>query len=272
MLEAQRPPARLPLLRQELRRSLRGLVGWTLGNAAAILLYLPFYPSIGGSQELLDYFEAFPPSVVSAFGLDQMATGAGYTQATYFALTAFLLFAIAAVSWGAAAIAGDEEGGGLELTLAHGVTRAQVVLERALAILVRIVCLAASGIVIIWAINDVSRLALEVGGLVAVSTALVGLTFLVGMAALCAGAITGKRSAATATGAGVAVLAYILDAVSRSADFEWLGAISPVRWAFGADPINAGLDWPGFLALLGAALALLGVALASFRRRDVGIN
>ncbi|SDN65407.1 ABC-type multidrug transport system, ATPase component [Cryobacterium flavum] len=53
---------------------------------------------------------------------DLAATGAGYTQATLFGLIGFLLLSIAATSWGAGALGGDEESGRLELTLAHGVT------------------------------------------------------------------------------------------------------------------------------------------------------
>ena len=270
MLETLRPTPRLPLFRHELRRSLRGLIGWSLGNAAAILLYLPFFPSIADSPDLAEFLTSFPPEVMVIFGLDQMATGAGYTQATYFALTGFLLFAIAAVSWGAGAIAGDEEGGGLELTLAHGVTRTQVVLERALALVVRIAIMAASGALVIAALDDVSRLSLDMVGLIAVSTSLVGLALLIGMASLLAGAASGRRSTATTVGAGVAVLAYILDAVSRTVDAGWMGAISPVGWAFGADPLTTGFDWPGLLLLFGCVAALLGAAVLAFQHRDVG--
>ena len=264
--------ARLPLFTQELRRSRRGLIGWVIGNAAAILLYLPFFPSITAGPDMAEYFNAFPPEVTVLFGLDQLATGAGYTQATYFALTGLLLFAIAAVSWGARAIAGDEEDGGLELTLAHGVTRTQVVAERALAVAARLVLLALSGALVIAALDDVSRLSLDLVGLAAASTALVGLALLIGMAALFAGAASGRRSTATAVGAGVAVLAYILDAVSRTASVPWLGAISPVRWAFGADPLTTGFDWGGLALLLGGAVLLLAAATFVFGRRDVGMQ
>ena len=263
---------RLPLFTQELRRSRRGLIGWVIGNAAAIGLYLPFFPSIAGSPDLAEYFASFPPEVMTLFGLDQMATGAGYTQATYFALTGLVLFAIAAVSWGAGAIAGDEEGGGLELTLAHAVTRTQVVLERSLALAAKVATLAVSGGLVIALLDDVSQLSLSTTGLAAASTALVGLAVFIGMAALLAGAITGRRSLATAVGAGVAVLAYILDAVSRTAGIEWLGTVSPVRWAFGADPLTTGFDWGGLALLFGAAAALLAAAVVAFGRRDVGMQ
>jgi ABC-2 type transport system permease protein len=262
----------LPLFRAEFSQSLRSLGAWVIGNAAVIALYLPFYPSIGGSESLLEYFAAFPPDLITIFGLDQMASGAGYTQATYFSLTGFMIFAVASVSWGAAAIAGSEESGELELTLAHGVGRIRVVLERALALVARVAVLAASGVAVIWALNDVSRLSLDLGGVASAATMLVALTTFVGMAALCAGAATGRRSVATAVGAGLAGLAYVLGAVARSAGVQWLGAVSPVEWAFGSDPITSGLAWAGLGWLIGGAVLLLVVAAISFRRRDVGMT
>ena len=262
--------AGLPLFRKELSDSRIGLLGWTLGHIGAVLLYLPFYPSIGGNREMQSFFTDFPPEVVTLFGLDQLYSGPAYTQATYYGLTAFLLLAIAAVSWGAAAIAGDEESGGLELTLAHGVSRAQVVLERALALVARVLVVTAVAGITVWLLNDSAQLAVEPSGLLAVSASLIGLSLVVGLASLAAGAITGRRSVATAVGAGIAVLAYVLDAVSKTANLPWLANLSPYSWAFGASPITDGFDLRGLTLLFATAAVLLVVAVGSFRRRDVG--
>lgn len=260
----------LPLFRKAMRDSRGGLLGWSLGHVGAILLYLPFYPSIGGNREMQSFFTDFPPEVVTLFGLDQLYSGPAYTQATYFGLTAFLLMAIAAVSWGAGAIAGDEESGGLELTLAHSVGRAQVLLERALALFARVVLVAGIAALAIWLIDDYAGLELDALNLVAVTAALVGLSSLVGSASLAAGAASGRRVVATSVGAGVAVLAYVLDAVSKTADLPWLGTLSPYHWAFAASPITDGFDWSGLALLAGTSAALVIVALLVFRSRDVG--
>ncbi|HET8986684.1 MAG TPA: hypothetical protein VFN03_13090, partial [Trueperaceae bacterium] len=158
----------------------------------------------------------------------------------------------------------------LELTLAHAVTRTQVVLERALAILLRGLSLAATGVAVIWALAGPSQLDLTLTGVLAVSASLVALTMVIGMAALCAGALTGRRAAATTVGAGVAVMAYVLDATARATGIEWLGRVSPVTWAFGSDPITTGFAWAGLANLAGVSLALLVVGLIGFRRRDMG--
>ena len=43
----------LPLFRRNLADSWRGLAGWTVGLLAALLLYLPLYPSLGGSEAII---------------------------------------------------------------------------------------------------------------------------------------------------------------------------------------------------------------------------
>lgn len=258
------------LFRRELRENRRGLIGWAIGLAAAVLLYMPFYPSVGGTDLVETYVEMFPPEVSSLFGLDIMATGAGYAQASYFGLMGFLLLAIAAIGWGSRAIAGAEESGALELTLAHGVTRWQVVLEAALALLVRVAVLSAVGSLLILALNTPAELALEPVNLLAVTVALFLLTSLAGVAALCGGAVSGRPAVATGLGALVAVGAYVLDAVAGLADAPWLARLSPYQWAYGQDPITTGFDPGGLLLLVAAIVVLVVVGGWRFARRDVG--
>jgi ABC-2 type transport system permease protein len=253
-----------------MRDSRLGLLGWTLGHVGTVLLYLPFYPSIGSNANMQAFFTDFPSEVVTIFGLDQLGSGAAYTQATYFGLVAFLLMAIAAISWGAAAIAGDEESGQLELTMAHGVGRAQVVLERALALVTKVAVVVVLASLAVWLLNDYAELELTATNVVAVSVALVGLSVTVGMAALAAGAVSGRRTVATTVGAGVAVMGYVLDAVSQTAHLPWLASFSPYHWAFGASPIVNGFDGAGLSLLAAAAAVFLVVAAAGFVRRDVG--
>ena len=222
----------LPLFRRAFFDTWRSTLGWALGLAAAIFLYLPLYPSIGGSAQMQDMIDALPPEMTKALNYDQIATGPGYTQATLFGLLGFLLMTIASVSWGAAAVGGDEESGQLELTLAHGVRRVQVVLERALALLLRVVLLAAVVCVLVWLLNGPAQLGIELGNLLGATVLFAGLALLSGTAALCVGAVTGRRTYGLAAGAAVAVLGYVFNAVGRqSKDVEWLLDESPYPWA-----------------------------------------
>ena len=259
----------MKLLKRELRESRVALAAWCAGLAAAVVMYVPFYPSIGGSGMMSAYLEAFPPEVARLFGFDRMATGAGYVQASYFGLTAFLLLAIAAIGWGSRAVAGAEAAGTLELTLAHGVTRWQVVTQAALALLVRLAVVSAAGSLVVWALDGSAGLELDPAGLWAATAALFLLGAVAGAAALFGGAVSGRPAVATGVGAAVAVLAYVCDAVADLAGARWLGRLSPYEWAFGRDPITTGFDLSGLALLALATLVLVVVGGLVFDRRDL---
>ncbi|MBF6842443.1 hypothetical protein, partial [Acinetobacter baumannii] len=118
----------------------RGQIGWSLGIALAIGLYLPLFPSLQ-SPALAQLMSSLPIELVNTLGFDQIASGAGYAQSTFFGLIGFVLAAIASTSWGSGFIAGAEESGRLELTLAHAVSRTQYALESAAALVVRMLAL-----------------------------------------------------------------------------------------------------------------------------------
>lgn len=259
----------LPLTRRLLADSWRGLIGWAIGIIAVLSLYLPLYPSIAASGQLEELLASMPPELINALGFASIASGTGYTQATYFGLLGFVLPAIAGIGWGAAAIAGEEEDGSLELTLAHAVTRTRVLLERALAIMLKFVLLLAIGFVLILALNEPAQLGIETPNLLAAVVAQLGLAALTFATAYAVGAATGRRSWAVIAGAVVAVASYLFNAVgAQSPDVEWLRHLSPLWWAYGADPLANGWDlgilWPWALAV-----ALFGAGWAVFARRDV---
>ncbi|WP_142060567.1 ABC transporter permease subunit [Pseudarthrobacter sp. B4EP4b] len=262
---------RLPLFRRAFFDTWRSTLAWAAGLAAAAFLYLPLYPSIGGSAQMQDMINALPAEMTKALNYDQIATGPGYTQATLFGLIGFLLMTIASVAWGAAAVGGDEESGQLELTLAHGVRRVQVVLERALALLLRVLVLAGLVFVLVSLLNGPSRLGIEPGNLFGATVLFAGLALLSGTAALCVGTITGRRIHGIFAGAAVGVLGYVFNAVGRqSQDVEWLLDLSPYHWAYSNSPVANGADWAAAGWLWGIAAALVVLAAVALERRDVG--
>jgi ABC-2 type transport system permease protein len=259
----------LPVFRRALADSWRSLIGWTAGVIGVLFMYLPLFPSLGGA-EMEEMIANLPDEMVKTLGYEQIGTGAGYAQGTFFGLIGFLLLTIAATSWGSAAIAGAEESGKLELTLAHGVSRTQYALESALAVLARLIWLGAVASLVVIALNEPSELGIEPAHVVAASAALVGLTMLSASFALAVGALTGRRSIATVAGAGVAVLGYVFNAIANQAeDAEALRAVSPYAWAYHGNPLADGADWGGLGLLWGLVAVLVVVATLALRKRDI---
>lgn len=259
----------LPLFRRALGDTWRSLVGWSLGVAAALFLYLPLYPAIGGNSDMQQLMSTLPPALVNALGYT-LTTGAGYAQSTFFGLVGFVLIVIAATGWGTSALAGDEETGSLELILAHGVSRTQVVLERTAALVVRLVWLGALSGLIVLALNGSAELGVLADNLAGTILAWVGLGLVSGSLALAVGALTGRRLYATAAGAGAAVVGYALNAVAnQSSDLDALHAWSPYAWAFQNSPLVDGTDWGGLSLLYGVSVLSVIVAVIALRRRDI---
>lgn len=263
-------PAALPVARGHLRTGLRGLVAWTLGICAVLGLYLPLYPSMR-SDDLTALLDSLPDQLVETLGYDDIATGAGYTQATFFGLMGFVLLSIATIAWGSAAIGGAEEAGDLEIVLAHAVGRVQYALESALALLTRVAALSLVAIGGVLALDGPAQLGLDTGHLVATTAAWAGLGMLTGSAALAAGAATGRSVVAVAAGAAVTVTGYVLNALGRSTpDLAWLRPLSPYHWAFGSDPLTNGAHWPGLGLLWGVSAVLVTAAAWALSHRDIG--
>ena len=260
----------LPVFRRSLRESWRSLLGWSVGIAAVLFLYLPLYPSFGAGGQLEDIIASMPKELVQTLGYDQIATGAGYAQSTFYGLMGFLLLTIAAVLWGSAAIAGAEESGRLELDLAHGIGRAQYALESALSVLVRLLWLSAFAGVIVWGLNEPSELGIDPPRIIGASLALVGVSYLSAAAGLLVGALTGRTAYATGAAAGIAVLGYVFQAVAKqSSDLEWLNALSPYAWVYHQPPLLDGADAGGLALTWGIALVLVLGAAVALRRRDI---
>ncbi|MFE7065571.1 ABC transporter permease subunit [Microbacterium sp. NPDC057658] len=260
----------LPIFRRALRESWRGTLGWTTGVAVVLLMYLPLFPSIGGNGQMQQIIDSLPPELVGALGYDQIGTGAGYAQGTFYGLIGFLLLTIAAIAWGAGAIAGAEEAGRLELDLAHGVSRESYALESAAAILVRLAWLGLFAGATVAMLNAPAQLDIEPVHIADTTVVFVGVTMVAGSAALFVGAVFGRRSWAVAAGSGVAVIGYAFNAVANQVvDAEWLRILSPYSWAFHESPLQDGFEPSGAIALWSLSLVLIVGSAWALRHRDI---
>ena len=123
------------LIRLDLRLRRRMLIGTAVGAAAYLALIVAIYPSFRHDTSL-DAMITANPAAAAAFGITGSITSpAGWLGANMYANFAPLLALLLTVGYGAAAIAGQDTDGllGLEATLP--VTRTNVVLQKALALL-----------------------------------------------------------------------------------------------------------------------------------------
>ena len=169
---AERSADGLPILTKTLHDQRRSLVLWALGLAILVALYVPVFTRYQDTSALTAQTEAMPEGMQEAFGLDQIATAAGYVQSTIYGTLGLLLLLVFAVGFGTRAVAGEEEAGTLDLYLAHPLSRRRLVVERVIALTLATCGLAAILGATIWAFAAGLSLDVPTSGIVAASLGL----------------------------------------------------------------------------------------------------
>ncbi|MCC5949684.1 MAG: ABC transporter permease subunit [Nitriliruptoraceae bacterium] len=258
------------VLRWVLTQQRRSTVLWAVAVAAVSGIYASFY-DLMDMGELEAIVGGMPEGLVAALGYDQLGSAAGYLESTIYALLGVVLLVVFAVSNGARLLAGIEEDGVLELEVSSATGRRQVVVERALALVVQVTVLVAVLSAVVASIVAVVDAEVAGTGLVAAGLGLWLFAVAIGSIALAAGAATGRRVVALGIGTGVAVVSYLADALAAIwEDGAWLEAVNPYSWYLAGSPLAEGIDVAGFTGLAVLIVVALTVAVASFERRDLG--
>lgn len=256
------------ILRKSLYDQRHSLIWWSLGTAGIVLLMALLWPSIRDvySDELM---RGYPEAFREAFNIELVMTGAGYLNVEVFSIIVPIVFVVFAVGRGAGMIAGEEQAGTLEPIVVLPVPRWRILVEKALALVIGLVVLAAVtavSVVIGSALGDL-QIALAHAVVGAAAMALLGLY--AGFLALGVGAATGRRGAAMAASGLVLVFGYLLHIVG--AILDWLGpwrVLSPFTQAIDEGPISGVVPW-GFGILALTAVVFLAIAVPLFGRRDI---
>lgn len=259
------------VLTKALRDARRGLLWWSVGISAYVLLTLSVYPSIKGNEDLERAVQSYPEELKAFIGgtLD-LTSGPGYLDAELFSLMIPLLLLVYSIGAGARAIAGEEEAGTLELLLAHPVSRTRVTLEKAGALTLQVGLLALAVFAAVTLIAKLVSMDIATVRIAAATLAVYLLAVAFGATALLVGAATGKRALAIGVAAALAAAGYLLDGLSRIVDaLDAWRVLSPFAWM--GDPLREGIDLGGTAALVALALGAVALAPLLFRRRDIAV-
>jgi ABC-2 type transport system permease protein len=248
-------------------------VWWVLGLAAYVAMVVSVYPTIRDNTELEQLMEQYPEALKAFFafgGQLDFTSAAGYLGGELFSFMIPLLFLVAAVGNGAAAIAGEEERGTLDLLLTTPLSRRRVALEKLGAIGVELIALGLALWLALWLGARAIGMELSAADLAAATADVVLLATAYGAIAFALGAATGRKGVAIGVAIAAAVAAYLVNSLAPLVEaLEPLRRISPFFHYAASDPLRQGLDpWHAlFLVAVGAGAALIGVVL--FARRDV---
>ena len=252
------------LLAHELRHRRNGTV--VLGLALAG--YAFFALAISGSlRQTVDNLTKNMPQSLKAF-VGSNVPG-GYVVGETFTLIAPIALVAYAVIAGSSAVAGEERDRTMSMLSAQPVTRNGIVIVKACGLALSLVAVTA----LFWAGMALADLAygspLTPGGLAAGATHLLFLGLAFAAIALAIGAATGRPAIASSTAGGIAVAAYLSNAMLPLAGMGRWAELSPWHYALGSDPLRNGVDLAHLALLTALGAVALVLAAVTFARRDL---
>ena len=250
------------------RAALDRWLGWAIATVSLILLLL-FGMAVYRDVDLTIYAD-LPEVFLSLIGIGEDVDVGGLAIGYIFGSIGALVVAVMALVMGSAAIAGEERNGTMKILLANPRSRTQVLLSKALAI----VMLTALAVAALWAsVHPISALlGVEIGGLnlEALTVHLYVNAVFYGMLALAIGAMTGNRDSATGAASAILVLSFFAVGLLPLVEgLEGLRKALPWYYFDGSEPIYNGIAWGHLAVLASGSIALLVAAVVGFGRRDL---
>ncbi len=260
-------------LRYSLLRYKWQILGWGLGIAALGLIIVAFYDSFIEQQEqFMQMIESYPPEFLAFFGSDATTLGTpeGYLGMYGFSLLP-LIIGIFAVIAGSGLIASDEEGGQLDLILAHPLSRTAFFFGRLVALLIASLVIVFLGWIGFSVLLGGSALELTWFKMALPFLPLLAQVLLYCTLALLLSLLLPARRLAALVAGLVLVISFLLSSLSTlNEGLENIAAFLPYTYFQGSDALN-GLNLGWLLGLLAASLLLSLLAWWRFQRRDIRV-
>lgn len=243
------------------------MIGYAAGMALYTLVVVALYPSFKGSTSLDSLSGSTAAALLGVTG--QLTSPGGWLNANIYGNFFPLIMLLLTIGHGAACLAGQDEDGTLALVATLPVRRGAILLQKLAAMALQALLLAVAVTACVLAGRGF-QLAVSPANAVATSIAVVlmGLDF--GLAAVAAGAATGRRGTALGIASALAAASYLLSALAPA-----IPAIRPARylslfyWSAGNNQIARGVSPADYAVLITAGLCALGTAITAFRRADL---
>ena len=256
---------------KSLRDSKKSIIYYSIGTISLGLYVTLFYPTIRDSTGLTDFLEQLPEAMLAFIGdADTYTTPEGFLNAEVFGFMGPMIFGVFAIIAGAGTIAGEEESHSLDQLLANPVSRKQVLLQKAGALLTGLLALSIALWIGIIGGSKIAGFGLSLIGTTQAIFSLYILGITLGLIALAIGASTGKKSLAGGFAASVAIIGFLLDTF-----LSFVDALDPLRFIsvfyyFNAnDVIINGINPVHCITMVCTAAIALVIAIWQFEKRDL---
>ncbi len=255
----------------ELRSRRGSIIGWGIGAGFFVLMYSLFYPSLPAEMVELDFDEI---EIYQALGNFQMGSFEGYFGSTILSFMALLVI-MYAVTNGTGTLAGEEEAGTLELLVTLPLHRWEVVIGKAIAMVISafliLAIVAVMGIIAFVIIVEQIETTLTAGDLIIPIFNALPIVVLFMMISLFFSAFMPQRRYATGAAAGVVLVSYFGNNLLPMVEgMETITRLLPFHYyERSPDVFVNGVQVGDALVLLVAALVFLLLAVLSFSQRNI---
>ena len=260
----------MTIVKHELRQGNISFWIWTasIGFLMAICVFL--FPEMKGQMEGVSDIFASMGSFTAAFGMDRLNFG---TLIGFYSIECGNILGLGGAFFAAFCAVGmlskEEKDKTAEFLLTHPMSRARIVTEKLLAVLIQITAM------------NLLIYALSVGSIMAIGEEipwkelnLFHLAYYIlqlELAGICFGISAFLRKGSIGVGLGLATMMYFLNLIANIAEVaEPLKYITPFGYCEGADIVTSGsLD--GTLILIGTVMGLIGIVTAyvKYTRKDI---
>lgn len=265
-------PGLLTEFKHTLRRLRGQILGWGIGLALYGLLMGAMYDTVNAIEGMEEMLASYPKELWAFFGdMMNLNTPEGFFG-TYFSSYIPIIVGIFAAGAAAGLLAGDEERGTLDLTLAYPVSRTGLFMGRVLAFataLGLILFIAYLG----WAVTlPMNSMDVTAGALLLAFVPMWALLFLFGALALLLSLLLPSARMASMTTGGLLVANFLLLGLANlNDDLQPIMDLTPFAYFQGGDAL-VDVKWGWILGLTAAALLLCALASFLFGRRDIRVG
>jgi ABC-2 type transport system permease protein len=258
-------------MRRTLREYRRAVIGWAIGIAAFVAIYVGYYAQIKKNPNLVNP-DSVPKGMRDFIGVADFSSAVGYLQGSVYGLLGPLLLIMFAAMLGTRGVAGPEESGVLDLLMSNPIGRRRFIAERFSAFAALVIAVGLVPWLLVLGYDNGLDMGISGANVSAASLGLLLLTLVFGTLAFAVGAATGSRSTALAVTGAVAVVTYLIRSLGNvSASVRPLRWLSPFHYYLGGDPLNNGFQVGYLLVMVAIVAALVVSGLVIFERRDLGV-
>jgi ABC-2 type transport system permease protein len=262
----------LETARFEARRRAKRAVAVGVAMSGLVALVVVMFPSIQETEGIEGYVEDLPDAFSAAIGGDvAFTTIEGFLIIEVYRLVWMLIIGAYFAYMSAGFIAGEVERGSIEITLMNPIRRRRVVVEKFLsAVPDTVLFILLTFLTVVFTVSWIDE-SINTGNLLLLHT--VGGVYLLACVAfglLVSTVINGEQRARITAFGGVALM-YLLEAVTRDTDYEWLSLPMIPRYF---DPnsilIDGEVNGTDTLVLVAFTVGFVWLAAVVFEGSDVG--